>query len=128
MAAVNAVVVVLPFVPVIATQGISCKCRQASSISPIVFMPNSRAVAKIGISQGTPGLTTINLDISESVNSGVFPNLTVICSLASCCCCSRRVGEVLLSQSSTSQPSCFNNLAAATPDFPNPIINASGID
>ena len=56
-APVSAVVVVLPFVPVIANVSASV-ARQPSSSSPITGTPRARAAASAGWSTGTPGLTT----------------------------------------------------------------------
>jgi len=55
---VSAVVVVLPFDPVMATIGPGKNC-DASSISPITVSPSVRACTSGGASTGTPGLTTI---------------------------------------------------------------------
>ena len=56
-APVSAVVVVLPFVPVMAMVSAS-SARHASSISPMMGIPTARAGASCGDSSGTPGLTT----------------------------------------------------------------------
>ena len=54
---VSAVVVDLPFVPVIAITR-PCSQRDASSISPMTGTPRSRAACTAGCSGGTPGLST----------------------------------------------------------------------
>src|SRR5262249_36901054 len=54
---VSAVVVDLPFVPVMAITR-PCSQRDASSISAITGMPLARAASITGCSVGTPGLTT----------------------------------------------------------------------
>ena len=57
MAPIKLVVVVFPFVPVIATMP-PCRKREASSISPITSAPR-RSAYRIGMALvGTPGLTT----------------------------------------------------------------------
>ena len=55
---VSAVVVLLPFVPVMATTGTSSRSRQASSTSPTTGTPARRAAAMPGSVSGTPGETT----------------------------------------------------------------------
>ena len=53
----SSVTVVLPFVPVTATNRFGNR-RQASSSSPTTATPSSRARAITGASRGTPGLLT----------------------------------------------------------------------
>jgi hypothetical protein len=54
----SAVVVLFPFVPVMATTGTSPRKREASSTSPSTGMPARRAAPISGRESGTPGETT----------------------------------------------------------------------
>ena len=70
MAPSSSTVVVLPLVPVTATNGWPSSSRQASSSSPVTSMPRSSAAATTGADRGTPGLlTTVATRSSRSTPS-----------------------------------------------------------
>ena len=72
MRPVSVVVVDFPFVPVIATMR-PVSQRDASSISPMMGTPASRAAAICGWSSGMPGLTT-SKSADVNVSSRCAPN------------------------------------------------------
>ena len=72
-APVSAVVVVFPFVPVIATNS-AVIVRYASSISAITGIPRARQAASDGWAAGTPGLTTTSSAVRKA-SSGCPPTM-----------------------------------------------------
>ncbi len=117
----SVVVVVLPFVPVIAViwQGVR---RYASSTSLSTGTPAASAACIKGKSQGIPGLSTI-ISCSQAISSGFFP---VQSRKPSCSSCSAlgMLSRFFISCSVTSAPSCFSNAAAAMPLFAIPQTSA----
>ena len=116
----SAVVVDLPLVPVMATNGAAGamrrRSRQNSSMSPITSTPAARASATVqcgaGCVSGTPGASTSadSLDQSTSRRSAVgMPALVAA-----------TTDSALSSQPTTSAPPASSALAPASPDPPRP--------
>src|SRR5438093_1969642 len=110
---VSAVVVVLPFVPVIAIVSASV-ARQPSSSSPITGTPAARAAAASGASTGTPGLTTTR-SARRTAASASRSRTTRMPSVTSARASAPSVSIGFASVPSTVAPQSRNRRAAATP-------------
>ena len=115
----NAVVVVFPFVPVIASTSPFLQ-RYASSISPQIGRPASFNRRTSGRSTGTPGLNTTRSS-SFSTSSGNTPtyNSGVLLSVKFSNTCALSSFS-FPSNNTTSAPAFSNKFAAATPLIPVP--------
>jgi hypothetical protein len=111
---VSAVVVVLPFVPVIAMTSLSI-ARHASSSSPIIGTPRARGPASPGSSSGTPGLTTTRSAPSKASAGWPPVQRRTPGSSASTPTSGARASGAALSEASTRAPSRRASRAAAMP-------------
>ena len=110
---INDVVVVLPFVPVMATMR-PFKYREASSTSPITSAP-PRSAYRIGMAvAGTPGLMTTKSTWSRS-QLGASPGKQPIPSLFSASASALQFSIGFESLSATVAPRAARNLAHAMP-------------
>src|SRR5690349_3024636 len=118
--ATSAVVVDLPFVPVIATKiesgAMRRRARQKSSMSPITSTPAARASPTVqcgaGWVSGTPGAST-----SAAMRDQSTPRRSAV-GMPACVACAMRAS--LSSQPMTSAPPANSALALARPDAPSP--------
>src|SRR4029077_18606159 len=118
--AVSAVVVDLPLVPVMATNGtVGARCRrsrQNSSMSPITSTPAARARAAdqcgAGCVSGTPGASTSAATRDQSTSRRSAVGMPALVALTT--------ESALSSQPMTSAPPASSALALASPDPPRP--------
>ena len=115
---VSAVVVVLPFVPVMAMTSASI-ARQASSSSPTMGTPRARTRTRAGSVSGTPGLTTTS-SASAKASSGWPPVQSAQPSRSSRSTSAESAARSAASEASTVPLTRRIRRAAATPLFASP--------
>ncbi len=113
-------VVVLPLVPVTASQGAASgpRRRQASSTSPQTGTPACPAAANSGLSGFQPGAVTISSEPSGRVSPS--PRRTVMPSASSSAACARARSSAPSLTTVTIAPRPCSTLAAGTPETPSP--------
>ena len=118
----NVVVVVLPFVPVMAVIG-QCVSVYANSTSLMTETPACSAFCIKSKSQGTPGLNTIKSCFC-AISSGFFPvySTTPFCSKSKAACGTS--SRFFISCNVTTAHCFCNNVAAAIPLLAIPQTNA----